>query len=133
MVKHLLDQIMSPNTELKTEVNICGSSHSFIFFKESTYLSTVVARIYPSVNPSSGRFRERSIYTDGHGDRGDGRCGHFNGRGRGRGRGGRGDEGEEETAEEVVEEAAAHMKMELTSHMSPVTLKIQIRPYSQTI
>ena len=27
MVDHLLDQIMSPNTELNTEVNICRSSH----------------------------------------------------------------------------------------------------------
>ena len=43
------------------------------------------------------------------------------------------EKGEDDTADEVVEEAAAHMKMELTSHMSPVTLKIQSGLYSQTI
>ena len=42
MIEHLLYQIMSPNTELKTGVNICRSSHSSIFFKASTYLFTVV-------------------------------------------------------------------------------------------
>ena len=31
MVEHLLDQIMSPNIELKTEVNICRSSKSSTF------------------------------------------------------------------------------------------------------
>ena len=31
----------------------------------------------------------------------------------------------EDAAEEVVEEAAAHMKTELESHMSPVTLDIK--------
>ena len=34
------------------------------------------------------------------------------------------DKVEEYTAVEVVEDAAAHMKMGLTYHMSPVTLKI---------
>ena len=34
------------------------------------------------------------------------------------------DKVEEETAEEFVEEPAAHMKMGLTYQMSPVTLKI---------
>ena len=43
LVEHLLDQIMSPNTELNTEVKICRSSHLSTFFKTSTYLSTVVA------------------------------------------------------------------------------------------
>ena len=90
MVKHLLDQIMSPNTELKKEVNICRSSHSSTFFKASTYLSTVVARLYPYYNPSSGRFRKRSIYDADSGDRVDGRGRSFNGRGHGRRRGGRG-------------------------------------------
>ena len=33
MVEHLLDQIMSPNTEFKTEVNICRSSNSPKFVK----------------------------------------------------------------------------------------------------
>ena len=90
MVEHLLDQTMSPNTELKTEVNICRSSQSATFFKAPTYLSTVVERIYPSDNPSSGRFRKRSIYAAVCGDRDGGRGGSFNGRGRGRGRGLRG-------------------------------------------
>ena len=53
MIKDLLDYIMSPNAELKIEVNICRSSHSSIFFKASTYLSTVVARLYPSANVKS--------------------------------------------------------------------------------
>ena len=35
------------------------------------------------------------------------------------------DDAEEDTSKEVVEEAVAHMKMELTYQMSPVTLKIQ--------
>ena len=93
MVKHLLDQIMSPNTELKKEVNICRSSHSSTFFKASTYLSKVVARLYPPSNPSSGRSRKRSIYAADSGDRGGRRGGSFNGRVHGiilGGRGGRG-------------------------------------------
>ena len=40
---------------------------------------------------------------------------------------------EEDMVEEVVEEAAAHMKMELTSQISPVTLKIKTGPHSKTI
>ena len=68
MVKNLLDHIMSPNTDFKTEVNICRSSHSYTFVKASTYLSTVVAIIYPYARPSSGRFRKRSIYAAGRGD-----------------------------------------------------------------
>ena len=43
------------------------------------------------------------------------------------------DEVEEDTYKDVVEGAAEHMKMELTSQMSPVTLKIQSEPHSQTI
>ena len=89
MVEHILDQIMSPNTELKTEVKICKSSHSSTFVKSSTYLSTVVARLYPSANPSSGRLRKRSIYAAGRGDRGGKRGGSLNVRGHYRGRGGR--------------------------------------------
>ena len=81
MVEHLLDHIMSPNTELKTEVKIFKSSNLSKFVKASTYLHTLVARIYPSANPSSGRFRKRSIYATGRGDHGDGRGGRFNGRG----------------------------------------------------
>ena len=40
---------------------------------------------------------------------------------------------QEETSEEVVDGAAAHMKMELTYQISPVPLKIQSGPHSQTI
>ena len=87
VIDHLLYQIISPDTELKTEVNICRSSHSLTFFKSSTYLSTVIARLYLYAKPSSGRFKKRSIYDDGHGDCGDGRGESFNGRGRGRGHG----------------------------------------------
>ena len=43
------------------------------------------------------------------------------------------DKVEEDTAEEVLEKAAPHMKMELTSQISPVTLKIQSGPHSQMI
>ena len=43
------------------------------------------------------------------------------------------DKGEEDTSKEVVERAAAHMKMELTSQMSSITLKIQSGPHSQKI
>ena len=43
------------------------------------------------------------------------------------------DKVEKDTDEEFVEETTAHMKMELTSHISPVNLKIQIWTYSQLI
>ena len=39
----------------------------------------------------------------------------------------------EDTAKEFVEEAAAHIKMELKYQMSPVTLRIQSGPHSQMI
>ena len=45
----------------------------------------MVARLYPSDNPSSGCFRKRSIYAASHGDHGSRRGGSFNGQGRGRG------------------------------------------------
>ena len=38
MVKHILDHIMSPNTYLKIEVNICRSSHSSTIVKASVYI-----------------------------------------------------------------------------------------------
>ena len=79
---------MSPNTELKTEVKIYRSPYSSTFVKASTYLYTVVLRLYLSANPSSGRSRKRNIYAAGRGDRGGGRGGRFNVRGRGRGSGG---------------------------------------------
>ena len=38
---------------------------------------------------------------------------------------------EEDSAEEVMDEAAVYMKTVLISHMSPVTLKIQSGPHSR--
>ena len=43
------------------------------------------------------------------------------------------DEAEKDTPKEVLEGAAAHMKMEFKSQMSPVTLNIQSGTQSQTI
>ena len=43
------------------------------------------------------------------------------------------DEVEDDMSKEVVERAAAHMKMELTYKMSPDPLKIQSGPHSLTI
>ena len=40
---------------------------------------------------------------------------------------------EEDTSKEVVEGSEAHMKMELTSQMSPVTFRIHSGPNYQTI
>ena len=40
---------------------------------------------------------------------------------------------EEDTSKKVVEGAAVHMKMDLIHHISPVTLRIQSGPQSQTI
>ena len=68
MVENLLDQIMSPITELMPEVNICRLSHSFTFVKASTYFYTVVVRLYISINPSSGGFINTSIYATFCGD-----------------------------------------------------------------
>ena len=58
MKEHIIDQIMSPNIELNTEVNICMSSHLSTLLKAYTYMSTVVSKLYPTTNPSSGRFRK---------------------------------------------------------------------------
>ena len=41
------------------------------------------------------------------------------------------DKVEEDTAKEVVEEAAVHMKMELTYQNSPITLNIKRGVHSQ--
>ena len=89
MVEHILDHIISSNTDFNIEVSICRSSNLSTFVKQSTYLYIAVARFYPSANSSSGRFRNRSIYAAGRGDRGVRRGGCFNVRGRGRGHGGR--------------------------------------------
>eukprot|EP00979_Chaetoceros_neogracilis_P018862 scaffold11348_cov779-Chaetoceros_neogracile.AAC.1 len=48
-------------------------------------MATVVSRIFPSSQPSSGRYNRRGISATGRGGRGE-----YNGGGRGRGRGGRG-------------------------------------------
>ena len=45
MVEYILDHIMSPNIELKTEVNIYRLPNLYNFFKSSTYLYIVVARL----------------------------------------------------------------------------------------
>ena len=86
MVKHLIDHIMSPNTDLNTEVNICRSLDSSTFVKVSTYLSTMVERIYASTKPPPGCFRKRSTYAAGRGYRGSRRGGRFDGRDCSRGR-----------------------------------------------
>ena len=46
--------------------------------------------------------------------------------------GGESDDIEKDTVKEVVEEAVAHLKMVLTSHMSPITLMMQSWSHSQT-
>ena len=45
MVEYILEHIMSPNIELKTEVNIYRLPNLYKFFKSSTYLYIVVARL----------------------------------------------------------------------------------------
>ena len=73
------------NTELKTEVNICRLSHTSTFAKAYMYLYTLVVRIYPYTNHSSGKFINHCIYATGHVDWSSGRCGCFNGLGHGPG------------------------------------------------
>ena len=92
MMENFLDQIMSPNTVLKTEFNIFRLSHPSTFVNASIYLSTVVARIYSTTNLLSGHFRKSGIYCNGRGDHSSEIVGHFNGRGWGIGRGARGRE-----------------------------------------
>ena len=93
MLKHLLDHIMSSNTYLNTEVNICRSLHSYKFVKAYNYLYIVVVRLYPYANLSPGHFRKRSIFAAGRGYCGGRRGGCFNGRSHCRGRVGRGGQG----------------------------------------
>ena len=78
MLEHLIDQIASPNTELKKEVNICRLSHSSTFFKAPTYLSTVLERLYLSTNPSLFHFRKHGICSTGRVGRSSRRGRHFN-------------------------------------------------------
>ena len=87
-VEHLLENIKYTNTEFNTEVNICRYSNSSILIKGYTYLPTVVARIYPSNNPSSDRFRNRGIYDSDRGDCISGQGEIFKIQGKGRGCGG---------------------------------------------
>ena len=93
----------------------------------------MVTRIYPYSNPSSGRFKNRSIYAAGRGDLGSGRCGLFNIRGHGRGRGGRGGRARGVNFQGGCGGGSGAHEMEFKSQMSPVTLKIQSWPNSQTI
>ena len=46
-VRKLLDNINCPTKYLKTEVNICRSSHIYSFKKSSTYLPTVLSCLLP--------------------------------------------------------------------------------------
>ena len=94
-VKMLLDKIQCPNQELKSEVILCRSTHNN-FSDASTYLQTAVTRIFPSFQPSSGRYgkRHREVNSAGRG-RG--------GRGRGRGRGGRGGQGKGKKPNSTIE------------------------------
>ena len=133
-VVHLLDQIISPNTELNMEVIICRSSNSSILVKYSTYLSTVISRLYPPNTDTSARFRKHSIYATFQGDCGSVRGGHF----RGCGNGGR---GSERRCRRVwgghigqcgCGGDSGSLKMELTYQMSPVTLMAKIGPCYQT-
>ena len=55
-VGQLSDNISCSNKNLKTEVNTCRFSHSASFKKTSTYLSTVISRLFPGTQPSSGRY-----------------------------------------------------------------------------
>ena len=50
--RQLLDNINFPNKCFKTEVNICRYIHIDTFETASTYLSTVISRIFPATQPS---------------------------------------------------------------------------------
>ena len=79
--RKLLDNINSLNKDLKSEVNICRYSHNASFEKYSTYVSTVLLRLFPETQTSSGSYGQRQkINSDGRGLRG-GRGGIFEGRG----------------------------------------------------
>ena len=76
-VRQLLDNINTPNNDLKAEVNIFRSSHIAIFEIESKYLPAVISRPLPENHTSSGRFgRIRNAKSNGRGG-GGGRCGRF--------------------------------------------------------
>ena len=86
----------------------------------------MVERLYPTTNPSAGRLIKHGIYATCRVDHISVRCGNFNNIGCGRVIGEEVDKVDQDMAEEVVEEAAAHIIMGFTSHMSPITLNIQI-------
>jgi hypothetical protein len=92
-VEYLLNKVQCPDKDFQMTVNICRSSHSDNFVQASTYLQTEVARIFPSAQPSSGRYgknRYIKAFGRGGGRGGRGRFGGRGGRGRFGGRGGRG-------------------------------------------
>ena len=83
-----MDNINCPKKDLKTEANICRSSHIASFDTAFTYLSTVISRLLPATQPSSGRYgHKRQVNSSSRGV-GVGRGGRFEGR-EGRGRGGK--------------------------------------------
>ena len=55
-VSQLLDNINFQNKNLKNEVNIYISIHSASFKKASTYLSTVISRLFLETRLSSGSY-----------------------------------------------------------------------------
>ena len=95
-VRQLLDDIHFQNNNLKTEVNICKSRHSASFETYSTYLSTVISRLFSATQLSPGRYgRRRQVNSSGReviegifrifeGRRGCGRGGLGGHRGRGK-------------------------------------------------
>ena len=67
-VRQLLDKINSLNKDLKTEVNIYISSHSDSFNIDSTYISTVILRLFLETETSLVIFRcRRQFNSDGIG------------------------------------------------------------------
>ena len=58
-VRQLLDNINFPKNDFKMEVDICRTSHSVSFKTSSTYLSTVISRLFPANQKSSGRHGRR--------------------------------------------------------------------------
>ena len=74
------------------------------FVKASTYISTVVARIYPTTNTSSGRFGNSGIYATGSGDHKIRRCGRSMAKDSEEDVGEEAEEVEEDTDEDAAEE-----------------------------
>ena len=89
----------------------------------------MIVRLYPSTNPSLGRFINSGVYSNGFGDRRAEEVGFLMSDDAAEDMGGEVDRVEGEVVEDVVEEVAVHMKVVLTSQISPVTLKMRSRPY----